>query len=153
MKPIWNFMQALRGSKASRPVRRTFLAVALGCVFVLALGGCFGDDDNGDEEDTPTTTEEEEPTVDIITPPTTPVAPPTPTAQTTTTTAVVPPVTTSTTSAPLPPGDLTYTVKSGDTLANIAERFGVDIQELIDANDFDNPDLIFPGQVLTIPAG
>jgi len=53
----------------------------------------------------------------------------------------------------LPAGDLTYTIQSGDTLATIAERFSVDIQDLIDANNLENPDLIFPGDVLTIPAG
>lgn len=44
-----------------------------------------------------------------------------------------------------------YTVESGDTLADIARDHDVSLSDLIDANDLDNPNLIFPGQVLTIP--
>lgn len=45
----------------------------------------------------------------------------------------------------------TYTVQPGDTLAKIAVRFGVTIQDLIKANDLTSPDLIRVGQVLRIP--
>jgi len=45
-----------------------------------------------------------------------------------------------------------YTVQSGDSLSAIAARFGVTIQALATANGISNPNLIFPGQVLTIPA-
>lgn len=44
-----------------------------------------------------------------------------------------------------------YTVKRGDTLRKIASDHGVSLSELVAANDVKNPDLIFPGQVLTIP--
>jgi LysM repeat protein len=49
----------------------------------------------------------------------------------------------------------TYTVKSGDTLSRIAGRQGVGSwRSLYDANpDIKNPNLIFPGQRLTIPTG
>lgn len=57
------------------------------------------------------------------------------------------------TSTPAParnPG--TYTVQEGDTLGAIAERFGVTIADLVAANGLADPDLIYPGQELTIPA-
>jgi LysM repeat protein len=48
----------------------------------------------------------------------------------------------------------TYTVESGDSLWAIAERFygdGSKYQVIADASGIPNPDLIQPGQVLTIP--
>ena len=44
-----------------------------------------------------------------------------------------------------------YTVKSGDTLSEIAARHGADWHELARVNNIDNPDLIFPGQKIRIP--
>jgi len=55
---------------------------------------------------------------------------------------------------PPPPAPRTYTVESGDTLWAIAERFygdGNQYQRIADASGISNPDLIQPGQVLTIP--
>ncbi|MCW2561880.1 MAG: hypothetical protein JWQ31_440, partial [Mycobacterium sp.] len=55
---------------------------------------------------------------------------------------------------PPPPAVQTYTVVSGDTLWAIAERFygdGSKYQVIADASGVSNPDLIHPGQVLTIP--
>lgn len=52
------------------------------------------------------------------------------------------------------PAARTYTVVSGDTLWAIAERFygdGNKYQAIADASGIPNPDLIYPGQVLTIP--
>lgn len=52
------------------------------------------------------------------------------------------------------PATRTYTVVSGDTLWAIAERFygdGNKYQQIADASGVANPDLIQPGQVLTIP--
>jgi LysM repeat protein len=52
------------------------------------------------------------------------------------------------------PAPRTYTVVSGDTLWAIAERFygdGSKYQTIADASGISNPDLIHPGQVLTIP--
>lgn len=57
--------------------------------------------------------------------------------------------------APAPAGD-TYTVKPGDTLSGIATAHGLDWQTLYDANRAvigDNPDLIYPGQVLSLAVG
>ncbi|MEM6527984.1 MAG: LysM peptidoglycan-binding domain-containing protein [Chloroflexota bacterium] len=45
----------------------------------------------------------------------------------------------------------TYTVVRGDTLNNIARRFGTTFTAIAQANNLANPNLIFPGQVLTIP--
>jgi nucleoid-associated protein YgaU len=59
------------------------------------------------------------------------------------------------TPAPEPePAARTYTVESGDTLWAISERFygdGSKYQVIADASGVSNPDLIQPGQVLTIP--
>jgi LysM repeat protein len=55
---------------------------------------------------------------------------------------------------PPPPAPRTYTVVSGDTLWAISERFygdGSKYQVIADASGVSNPDLIYPGQVLTIP--
>jgi hypothetical protein len=55
---------------------------------------------------------------------------------------------------PPPPAPRTYTVVSGDTLWAISERFygdGSRYQQIADASGIPNPDLIYPGQVLTIP--
>ncbi|KAA1251021.1 LysM peptidoglycan-binding domain-containing protein [Mycobacterium simiae] len=52
------------------------------------------------------------------------------------------------------PAPRTYTVVSGDTLWAIAGRLygdGNQYQVIADASSIPNPDLIYPGQVLTIP--
>ncbi|GGA93165.1 LysM peptidoglycan-binding domain-containing protein [Ornithinibacillus halotolerans] len=46
-----------------------------------------------------------------------------------------------------------YTVQPGDTLFQIANRFGVPIQMVIAANNITNPNAIFIGQQLSIPPG
>ena len=45
---------------------------------------------------------------------------------------------------------VTYTVVSGDTLSDIAARFGTTYQSIAERNGIENPNLIYPGQVLTI---
>lgn len=63
-----------------------------------------------------------------------------------------------TNNSPAPPAPQTYTVVSGDCLWNIAKRFygnGARYTVVYDANRGvigGNPNLIYPGQVLTIPA-
>lgn len=49
------------------------------------------------------------------------------------------------------PQHRTYTVKSGDTLSEIGQEFGVDYMDIARLNDIKNPDLIYPGQVFKIP--
>lgn len=46
--------------------------------------------------------------------------------------------------------ETTYTVKSGDTLSGIASKYGTTYQELARINNIENPNLIYPGQVLKI---
>lgn len=44
----------------------------------------------------------------------------------------------------------TYTVQSGDTLSNIASKFGTSYQALASLNGISNPNLIYVGQVLRV---
>lgn len=62
--------------------------------------------------------------------------------------------------APTPPPESTapengrfYTVVSGDTLYQIARRFSVTLNALVQANQISNPSRIYPGMQLTIPDG
>ena len=48
---------------------------------------------------------------------------------------------------------ITYTVVSGDTLSEIAQRYGTTVSELQRLNNISNPNLIQVGQVLTIRGG
>ena len=47
---------------------------------------------------------------------------------------------------------VTHTVAAGDTMWKLAVRYQVGTREIIDANpQISDPNLIYPGQVLTIP--
>jgi peptidoglycan endopeptidase LytE len=46
-----------------------------------------------------------------------------------------------------------YTVRAGDTLSSIAARYGTTVTAIATANQLSDPNLIFPGQRLTIPGG
>lgn len=46
--------------------------------------------------------------------------------------------------------EIWYTVVEGDCLSIIANNFGVDMQQIINFNNIENPDLIYPGQSLRI---
>jgi LysM repeat protein len=52
---------------------------------------------------------------------------------------------------PTGPGSGTYTVQAGDTLYDIALRFEVSLEELMDANDITDPASLSVGQTLVIP--
>lgn len=56
--------------------------------------------------------------------------------------------------APAQSSAATHTVSVGDTLKSIADQYGVSVDALVQANGsvVTNPDLIFPGQTLEIPA-
>jgi LysM repeat protein len=57
-----------------------------------------------------------------------------------------------TTATPAPnPGS--YTVQAGDTLGSIARRFNTTVQAIVAANQLRDVNLIFVGQVLTLPGG
>lgn len=63
-----------------------------------------------------------------------------------TTTTTEPPATTTTTTTVQE-----YTVEPGDNLTEIAERFDTTVEALVEANEIPDPDVLRPGQVLTIP--
>ncbi|MEC1751138.1 LysM peptidoglycan-binding domain-containing protein, partial [Bacillus mojavensis] len=46
----------------------------------------------------------------------------------------------------------TYTVKSGDNLGSIAQRFGMTLSEIQTLNNISNPDKIQVGQILKVYA-
>ena len=46
---------------------------------------------------------------------------------------------------------VTYAVQRNDTLGIIAQRYGISLRQLIDANNIPNPDIVEVGLVLTIP--
>lgn len=72
------------------------------------------------------------------------------------------PIPAATSAAPGPPaasapaasssGETIYVVQRGDTLARIAARYGVTTKQIVDLNGITNPNLIFTGQKLRIPA-
>lgn len=66
-------------------------------------------------------------------------------------TATPPPsVKTSTPTRKPTPFSIKYTVKSGDTLIAIAQRYNVTVEQIMDANNLSSP-LIRPGDILLIP--
>ncbi len=46
--------------------------------------------------------------------------------------------------------NITYSIKAGDTLSNIAKKFGTTVDELVRINNIKNPNLIYAGQQLKI---
>ncbi len=46
----------------------------------------------------------------------------------------------------------THEVKRGETLASIAQQYGVTVADIVQANGISNPNIIAVGKVLTIPA-
>ena len=64
-----------------------------------------------------------------------------------------PPPGTTPTPVPPPTGSQTYIVQSGDTLSGIARRFNTTVTAIAQASGITNINLIYVGQVLTIPGG
>jgi LysM repeat protein len=54
---------------------------------------------------------------------------------------------------PKPPCGTYYTVQWGDTLSNIAARYGTTVQAIMYANNIPNPNYIYAGMILFIPCG
>ncbi|MEI2775315.1 MAG: LysM peptidoglycan-binding domain-containing protein [Tetrasphaera sp.] len=46
-----------------------------------------------------------------------------------------------------------HTVAAGETLFDLAQRYGTSVGALVAANSLSNPGMIYPGQTLTIPSG
>ena len=69
--------------------------------------------------------------------------PPTATA----TSTVTPTPTPEPTSTPIK----THTIQPGEALWEIAERYGVDVEDLIELNDIEDPDHLIPGEELKLP--
>ena len=46
-----------------------------------------------------------------------------------------------------------HVVQTGESMLGIAIRYGVTVEEVLEANELDNPDSIFEGQELIIPGG
>lgn len=44
-----------------------------------------------------------------------------------------------------------YNIQKGETLWSIAQKFGTTVHDLVRLNNIENPDLIFPEEVLKIP--
>jgi len=118
---------------------------SLGLVIVLGAAGCGR---SAPEGAAGTTSDGPEPAAagirvvseQTVVPPA-PTTVPTVTAPAPTTTAVAP--------APAPSG--TYVIEPGDTLSVIAERFGVSVDALSEANGITDVNSIRPGQELIIP--
>lgn len=56
--------------------------------------------------------------------------------------------------APTPSNDMEwveYTVKSGDTLSSIANKYNTTVDILVEKNNISNPNLIYKGQVILVP--
>lgn len=51
------------------------------------------------------------------------------------------------------PTPVTYEVQPGDTLSEIAQRFDTTVEALAEANDIEDPNVIFPRDILRIPRG
>lgn len=62
-----------------------------------------------------------------------------------------PVITATQTITPAVPGVITHTVNQGETLFQISRQYSVTVEAIVAANNIINPDLIAPGDVLTIP--
>ena len=49
------------------------------------------------------------------------------------------------------PHEIVYTVRRGDNLTKIAREYSSTVQRIVQLNGIQNPDLIYPGQRLSIP--
>jgi LysM repeat protein len=109
------------------------IVVALASLFLLAAACGGSDEPSATPTLAPTPTPSQEPGATLS-----PVTTPTPE-----------PTVTATPSASCTP--TTYTVEAGDLLSVLADSFDIPLDDLIEANDITDPDLIQVGQELVIP--
>lgn len=102
-------------------MQRTSWRVALAALVALLAGACGGDDD-GETGDASADAGEES-VLEVEEEP----------------------------SPPPEPEPVEYEVQEGDTLSSIASDHDVTIDDIVAANDLDDPDAIYPGDVLEIP--
>jgi hypothetical protein len=153
-EPAWRGM-AGRARRSSRGV------VAAGAVLVvgtagaaIAAAGMLTQDGVAATSPTPRPTPTPGATADPTDAPTaTPVPTPVPTVSSPATPAPTAAPTPAPTPAPTvaPTPQRTYVVQEGDTLALIAQQFGVSVAAIQAANDIADPDEIIVGDVLVIP--
>lgn len=43
-----------------------------------------------------------------------------------------------------------YVVRPGDSMFSIANRYGLDVETLLTLNNLENPNIIYPGQILRL---
>ncbi len=43
-----------------------------------------------------------------------------------------------------------YVVRPGDTMVSIADRYGLELEDLLNLNRLENPNIIYPGQILRL---
>lgn len=160
-EPAWAGLSPRRNrGRWGRLVGAAAAVGLIGVVGVAAASGALGSDPIGAlvETATPSPTANGEILAEARTPRPTPTERPSPTPSPTPSPVPTPvptpaptPVPEATPLPPPPPAVRTYTVVAGDTLAEIANRFGTTVEALMAANGISDPDQIFEGQVLTIP--
>ncbi|MDE0653716.1 MAG: LysM domain-containing protein [bacterium] len=136
-----------RNTTLGRPALAALLVGSL-----LTLTACF---DTGDDTEGPTTDTggAGSNTVVTLAPPPPPVTPATAVVQQPPQLPPEPPPATPATTQPQREigAQLVYEIQPGDTLFSIARQFGVSLDELVEINNIENPDLINAGQQLVIP--
>ena len=43
-----------------------------------------------------------------------------------------------------------YVVRPGDTVLGIADRYGLELENLLSLNNLENPNIIYPGQIIRL---
>jgi LysM repeat protein len=134
-----------RGGIAAVSAVAVLLAVGAAAAAVGALRGPGGEE--------PTAAGASADSTERPTPTASPTATPRPTILATPSPSTTPTVapTVAPTPAPTPVPQQTYVVQQGDTLAAIAQQFGVTVAAIQAANGIEDPDEIIIGQVLVIP--
>jgi LysM repeat protein len=149
-EPAWRGM-AGRARRSSRGVAVAGAVLAVGATgAAIVAANVTAPDELAATSPTMTPSASPRPTSPpSVTPSATAVPTPSPTVVPTATPAPTPvPATPAPTPAPTP---RTYVVQAGDTLALIAQQFGVSVSALQAANGIEDPDEIVIGDVLVIP--